>query len=148
MIKKCFLSVSLIVLICLSLTPIGCKSNINLDEYISDIRLNILEGQGEKYKVKLVLGEREDPYANDGVSHNRINYAIFTICNGQPDLSYTLKFDFENTNYSYLSSLSPINHLPMIHTQIENFIVVLIDGAPSLSKRKAFLQISLLGNRD
>lgn len=80
----------LVVLLCVfAFFVCGCSNQTNdiILENISDLRVNYFEGKGENYFVDLSSGYREEVFAYDGVSGEKLECGV---------LSVTF-----NTSYSY-----------------------------------------------
>ena len=98
--KKKFLILSLtLIIFCASLILIGCgTSNLNVKNNISDIRTGIFDGNNNEYFASLVYGEREQPYREDGISNNRVEFGIISVSfsEKQTKTSFHFKLVLEN----------------------------------------------------
>ncbi|MDD4110710.1 MAG: hypothetical protein PHS54_04070 [Clostridia bacterium] len=59
---------------------VGCALSLNKNEnYISDIRYGIFDGECEKYSITFVYGLRENPYYPDGVANEKVEFGIISV---------------------------------------------------------------------
>ncbi len=72
-----FLSASIITLMVFMFS--GCANNSSNQEFISDIRYGIFDGQNESYCATFTYGIRENPYKADGISKNTVEFGILSI---------------------------------------------------------------------
>lgn len=69
----CFLFVCLFGCLC-----VGCDS-AGISDVLSEKTEIYYVGNGEKYQIELAVGERENPYIMDGISHNRVGFSLITL---------------------------------------------------------------------
>lgn len=72
-----FFSISIVVLILFIFT--GCTNVENYEDFISDIRQGVFDGQCESYTVTFTYGQREKPYSLDGVANSKIEFGILSV---------------------------------------------------------------------
>ena len=70
-----------LLLILTAATMLACKGGVDTEvkDNISELTLNVFVGRTENAEVTLITGEREAPYAVDGVSNARQPYTIISV---------------------------------------------------------------------
>ncbi|MBR5191900.1 MAG: hypothetical protein IKW33_00635 [Clostridia bacterium] len=93
------------------LTLIGCSNQLNLSNYVSQLKSNIYEGTFNDLTVMANYGFIEDNSANDGVVNKTNYYLTVKLLNKQTDYStYTLKFCQDGNEYEKKFELNPISN--------------------------------------
>ena len=116
--KKFFIITFVILLLPLT----ACNGKTSYDSLISDLRYDILYGKGDKFDLKLYVGERETPYVNDGISNPReAVYLKFTLYNSLSEAEHKLAFDIDGNKYLYKMQTSNISYKPTVETVISDF---------------------------
>ncbi len=57
----------------------GCSKNVEIEGHLSDIRKCLYVAESDEYFVTAVSGQRENPYAYDGVSNSNVDFCIVSI---------------------------------------------------------------------
>lgn len=97
--KKVLCALSLLlVTVCF----VGCgkeqKAVDTINNHIIELRNNLFVGSDEKYYATFVTGEREEPYALDGVVNEKVPFGIVT-------LSSVKNTPLENDEYSFVLTI-------------------------------------------
>jgi len=89
-----------IILLCFfTFTLCGCDAEAKsvVLENMSDLRINYFEAKGENYYIDLSCGYREEIFAYDGVSYNKVECGVLSV-----------EFD-DIVSYSYISGVLNID---------------------------------------
>lgn len=57
----------------------GCSKDIDIMDYMSDIRETLYAGEDDKIYVTVVSGERETPYKYDGIKNSNVPFCIVSV---------------------------------------------------------------------
>lgn len=81
---------------------VGCgkekKAVDTINNHIIEVRNNLFVGSDEKYYATFITGEREEPYALDGVVNSRVPFGIVT-------LSSVDNAELDNTEYGFVLTI-------------------------------------------
>lgn len=73
--------VVILFILCFVFVTTGCSSSIKsvVEDNFSDIRINYFTGENEEFYVNLSCGYREESFAYDGVSTNKVECGVITL---------------------------------------------------------------------
>ena len=73
--------VMFLFILCFVFVTTGCSSSLErmVENNMSDIRINYFTGENEEYYVNLSCGYREETFAYDGVSTNKVECGVITL---------------------------------------------------------------------
>lgn len=57
----------------------GCSKEIDVSDYMSDIRETLYAAEDDKLFVTVVSGERENPYKYDGIKNPNVDFCIVSV---------------------------------------------------------------------
>lgn len=118
--KKFFLF--LIVFTCFTLSFSACKQDNILLSNVSEARYNLYQGQSQNFSIKAGYGFKETPFINDGKVGKTINVLSFKLLDKEvDDTTYTLQFDFNQTEYKGVFKLNPITSTVTCEIEVDNF---------------------------
>ena len=118
-IKK--LLILFVTIISFAFTLVGCGETVNLDEYISQLRLSVYEGESQNFKVVCYAEKRETPFNADGVVGEIKNAVIIKVSflNGAPnDANATLSYGSES--YQTALNYNPVSEKSNATVYVEN----------------------------
>lgn len=102
--KKTFVFFFLIALLPLFSFFSSCKKKLDYFSHVSEIRSNILLAEAEDFSLRIFIGEREVPYAADGVA--RETSPRFDAYLVAPNGTKTCEFHFKIGNETYGGEMS------------------------------------------
>ena len=121
--KKFF--VFLLSLFCLSIPLINlvaCNNLNSLANHVSELRMDVFEGENQNFNLTAGYGFRENPFINDGKVGNREYLLTFKLLNQQTsDVTYTISLNFNGEQYACKFSFSPVSHSLVASVKIDNF---------------------------
>lgn len=96
--KFCLMFIITFCLFSLAFLFVGCGSSSgNIADKMSDSRYGVFDGTNGDYSATFIYGERENPYAPDGISNNKVNFGIISVVfsnkQTENEFNYTLKSD-------------------------------------------------------
>ena len=101
---------TLIFVICLTITSISCKNNVDVSMYVSEYRSNIYEGENNGCKLTVYTERREDPYLLDGFVGNNKNFLtvkLESFSENADGVSVVISYDENSYNADF--NFNPIN---------------------------------------
>ena len=134
----------LLAFCCLFFT--ACKKVNPLYERVSELRLSLYEGQSENFTISASYGFKETPFNNDSSVGKKVYILSFKLFGKETDgVSYTLKFEFEQQNYSATFKLNPVTHNLTASVELDNFnenefsVTISGGGAPETVNLRSIL---------
>lgn len=120
--KKFFLSLCVFATVFSAAFLTGCKSENPLYSHVSELRLNLYEGQSENYQIKAQYGYREHPYKNDASAGQPIYTLTFKLIGKETDqITYTVGLSYGGEQYRSDFSLDPVKHSITATIEITDF---------------------------
>lgn len=113
----CFLTLATVLTVILSLY--GCKSEITLFPYVSEVRRDILSGEKNGYTVKACLCQSETPKTEDGKAGTLIPFIEFTLSGEKTTAAYRLNFTQGGKNYSGQFETNPVSGTLTLKTEVD-----------------------------
>ena len=103
--KKLIIAVILTVSL---LFAFGCnREDAQIDDSISEIRMDIYEGRGDFFDVNIFIGKRESPYNLDGISEKLVDYCLINVMPAEElEEGYTLNFTLNGGKYNESGTLT------------------------------------------
>lgn len=94
--------IALFMLVFIVFSIYGCNNeDLEIDNSISEIRMDIYEGRGDFFDVNIFIGKRETPYNLDGISEQLVDYClIFVMPAEELEEGYALNFTLSGGNYN------------------------------------------------
>lgn len=78
-----------------------------IDKNISEIRLNLYEGNSDAFEVTIFIGKRENPYSLDGVSSALVDYCLINVMpSGDIPGEVTLSYQLSGGKYNQTGNLT------------------------------------------
>ena len=134
---KKFYFYSCLGIICLivALILVGCgNSNFNLLDNLSDARYGVFDGKNDDFNATFIYGERENPYAPDGIRNKTVDFGIISVVFKEKPTASTPIFTLKTETKTYSGELekSPFTdeYMADIGEQItnDNILELTIDG--------------------
>ena len=100
---------------------ISCKNNLNLDGYISQLRLSVYEGENQNFKATIYAEKREVPFNADGIIGEIKNALIIKVefLNGSPDdVNATISYGVEK--YETALTYNPVSQKSSANIYVQN----------------------------
>ncbi len=119
--KKLLRLIAVTLFLVVTFSFASCSTGLELKDYVSDLRHGLYYGEGEKYSLKIAVGEKETPLQNDGAVGQIQPYVKIVLYGGEVGVSYTVGFRFNDQDYLLETDVNPATSLPTIEEQIENF---------------------------
>jgi len=96
------------MLVFIVFTVYGCKTeDSEIDNSISEIRMDIYEGRGNFFDVSIFIGKRESPYNLDGISERLVDYCLISVMPAEElEEGYALNFTLDGGSYKESGTLA------------------------------------------
>ena len=119
---KKFLTIILAIFLALGISGCFSSKTQGLENYLSELRCQIYQGNSEQYKLKAYYGFKETPYQNDAKVNKKVYELCFMLFDKQSDSSeYSLSFNYNGVDYTKILALDPTSHTLTCSFAIENF---------------------------
>ena len=120
--KKFFCIVfSAVMCLCLFVTG-GCADKLDLTNHLIELRENIYQGQSENYTLKAAYGFRTAVSEENSAQTEKASKLSFRLSEKETDgITYTLKFLYEEREYSAVFSFNPLADCLTASIELENF---------------------------
>ncbi len=120
--KKKFVLPLTIIMLFIVLTSFGCGNVNRLYSRLSELRLNLYEGESENYSLRAHYGFCEIPYINDGTVGEKVYKLTFKLsCKTTEDADYSVSFTFNETPYKSSFKADPISGSLIATVETETF---------------------------
>lgn len=120
--KKRFVLPLTVLMLFTVLITFGCSKVNRLYSRLSELRLNLYEGESENYSLRAHYGFCETPNINDGTVGEKVYKLTFKIVSKTTeDADYSVSFTFNETPYKSPFKSDPISGNLIATVETENF---------------------------
>lgn len=99
----------------------ACEKQPTLIDNLSELRSDCFFGEKDDFTIRAVYGFKEKQKSFDGNIGESVYKLSFKLTGYQDEVSYTLSFNFENTEYSGEFKFDPIRNSLMLDIEIADF---------------------------
>lgn len=112
----------LLTILCLLCFFTACSKPFSLEQNVSQLRLELFEGENENFSLKASYGFIETPFVNDGKVGTKVNQLNFKLLNKETDVAeHVLCLNYNGVSYKSPFKFDPLTHSMTASIKLDHF---------------------------